>query len=89
MLPSLILGKELYTFSIDYYSKSKECLKVVKVLPDPLPQHILKMTKLVRIFLRRRNMSSGRIHCCYLVTGTELKEKHILEQDELFSSGLK
>ena len=36
----------------------------------------------------------SRIYCCYIITGTEFKEKHILEQDELFccviiSSGLK
>ena len=54
----------------------------------------LKMTGLVRRFSRRRNKSSSRIHCCYIITGTEFKEKHILEQDELFccaiiSSGLK
>ena len=35
----LVLAVELYTFSIAYYSKSKESLKVVKVLPDPLPQY--------------------------------------------------
>ena len=39
-------------------------------------------------------MSSSRIHCCYIIIGTEFKEKHILEQDELFcciniSSGLR
>ena len=33
------LARELYTFSIGYYNKSKECLKAVKVLPDPLPQY--------------------------------------------------
>jgi len=33
--PPLVLARELYTFSISYYSKSKECLNVVKVLPDP------------------------------------------------------
>ena len=38
-------------------------------------------------------MSSSMIHCCYIIIGTEFKEKHILEQDELFccsviSSGL-
>ena len=32
--PPLVLARELYTFSISYYSKSKECLNVVKVLPD-------------------------------------------------------
>ena len=34
----LVLARELYKFSIGYYSKSKECLKFVKVLLDPLPQ---------------------------------------------------
>ena len=32
-----VLAKELYTFLIGYYSKSKECLKIGKILPDPLP----------------------------------------------------
>ena len=53
-----------------------------------------KMTGLVRRFSRRKNISSSRLHCCYIITGTEFKEKHILEQDELFcceiiSPGLK
>ena len=52
------------------------------------------MTGIVRRFSRRRNMSSSRIHSFYIITGTEFKGKHILEQDELFccaiiSSGLK
>ena len=34
----LVLATELHNFSVGYYSKSKECLKVVKVLLDPLPQ---------------------------------------------------
>ena len=39
-------------------------------------------------------MSSIRIHCCYIIIGTECKEKYTLEQDECFfyaiiSSGLK
>ena len=37
--PLLVLAMELYPFSIGYYSKSKERLKVVKVLPNPLPQY--------------------------------------------------
>ena len=40
-----------------------------------------KTTGLFRRFSRRRNMSSSRIHCCYIVIGTEFKEKHILEQE--------
>ena len=36
----------------------------------------------------------SRIHCCYIIIGKEFKEKHTLEEDELFcciiiSSGLK
>ena len=42
------------------------------------------MTGLVKRVLRRRNMSSSRIPCCYIVIGTEFKEKHILEQNEFF-----
>ena len=34
---SLDFARELYTFLIGHYSKSKECLKVVKILPDLLP----------------------------------------------------
>ena len=53
-----------------------------KVLPDPLPP---KITGLVRRFLlRRRNMSLRKIHCCYIIISTEFKEKHTLEQHELF-----
>ena len=36
--PLLVLARELDTFSVGYYSKLKECLKVVK-RPDPLPQY--------------------------------------------------
>ena len=35
--PSLVLVRELYNFLISYYNKAKECLKVVKILPDPGP----------------------------------------------------
>ena len=31
------LSQEVRHFLIGYYSKSKECLKVVKILLDPLP----------------------------------------------------
>ena len=38
-------------------------------------------------------MSSSKIHCCYIIISTELKEKHTLEEDVLFcviiSSGLR
>ena len=38
----------------------------------------------MRRFLRRRNMSFSRIHCCYVMFSTAFKEEHTLEQDELF-----
>ena len=54
-----------------------------KVSSEPLPKH--KTTRLVKTFpLRRRNPISSKIHCCYIITSTELKEKHTLEQDVLF-----
>ena len=65
-----------------------------KVLPDSLPNIHFKITGLVRRFLRRRNRSLSKIHCCYIIISTDLKEKHTLEQDVLLcsttiSSGLK
>ena len=36
--PLLVLARELYIFLISYYNKSKESLKVVKIIPDPFPQ---------------------------------------------------
>ena len=58
---SVVLARELYTFSIGYYSKSKECLKVVKVLPDPLPQFTsFKKTRLARRFLLRETYPRAR-----------------------------
>jgi len=37
MPPSLALAKGVIYFLTSYYNKSKECLKVVKILLDPLP----------------------------------------------------
>ena len=54
--------------------------------PYQTPSHNthFKMTGLFRRFLRRRKMSSSRIHCCHIIIGTEFKGKHILEKGELF-----
>ena len=53
-----------------------------------------KMTGLVRRFSRRRNMSSSRVHCRYIILSAEFKGKRNLEQADLscwaiISSGLK
>ena len=37
--PPASLARQLDTFSLDYYSKSKERPRVVRVLLDPLPKH--------------------------------------------------
>ena len=36
--PLASLSKRAIYFLISYYNISKECLKVVKILPDPLPR---------------------------------------------------
>ena len=37
--------REFYTFLIGYYNKSKECLKVVKILLDPLSSLVAQLIK--------------------------------------------
>ena len=39
--PLLVLARELYIFLISYYNKPKQCLKVVKIIPDPFLQFAL------------------------------------------------
>ena len=38
----------------------------------------LKITRLARRFLLRKNMSLSKIHCCYIIIGTEFKERQTL-----------
>ena len=57
--PLLVLAKELYTFLIGYYNKSKECLKVVKIFQAHSHNLHFKITGLVRRFSRRRNCSQA------------------------------
>ena len=51
--PSLVLARELYTFSISYYSKSKDCLKVIKVLPDPCPEFTFQDDRISQKVLKK------------------------------------
>ena len=39
------------------------------------------MTELVKSFSRRKNISSSRIQCCYIIIGAEFKGKGIFEQE--------
>ena len=64
MPPLLFSTRELYTFKISYYNKSRECLKVVKISLGPLPN--LKITGLARKVFRKEKLSSSRIYCCYV-----------------------
>ena len=50
---SLVLARELYTFSISYYRKSKECLKVVKILLDPLPRFTFENNRISQKVLKK------------------------------------
>ena len=77
MSPSLVLARELYTFLIGYYNKSKECLKFVKVLPDPFPQFTsFKITRLVRRFLLRRNSPQAR-YIVILTKTNQYRKKYL------------
>ena len=51
--PSIVLARELYTFSISYYSKSRECLKVVKVLWDPCPEFTFQDARINQKVLKK------------------------------------
>ena len=48
-----MLARELYTFSISYYRKSKDCLKVVKILLDPLPQFTFENNRISQKILKK------------------------------------
>ena len=56
MPPSLVLARELYTLSIGYYSKSKEYLKVVKVLPDPFSQYTFEDKRISQKVLKEKHV---------------------------------
>ena len=51
--PLLFLARELYSFSTAYYSKSKECLKVVKLLPDPCPEFTFQDDRISQKVLKK------------------------------------
>ena len=72
MPPLLVLASELYTFLISYYNKSKECLKVVKLLLDPLPQFTFENRISQKVF-KKEKLTSSRIHCCHIIISTEIK----------------
>ena len=53
MPPLASLSKVLYTFSVSCFSKSKECLKVVKVLPDPCPEFTFQDERISQKILKK------------------------------------
>ena len=65
--PSLVLARELYTFSIGYYSKSKECLKFVKVLPDPCPEFTFQDDRINQKVLKKEKhvLKQDTLLLCY------------------------
>ena len=83
MAPSLVLAKELYTFFIGYYNKSKECLKVVKVLQDPLPHLRLKMLRLELTIGRSYQTHSHNIHLKITGFARRFSRRRNLKEDTL------
>ena len=61
------------TFSIGY----QQYKGLTKASPMT---YVLRSQDYSESSVRRRNVLS-KIHCCYIVISTELKEKHTLEQD--------
>ena len=53
--PLLVLARELHTFKISYYNKSKECLIVAKILLTHSHNLHFKITGLARRFLVQFN----------------------------------
>ena len=56
MPPLASLSKVLYTFSVSCFSKSKECLKVVKVLPDPCPEFTFQDDRISQKVLKEKQV---------------------------------
>ena len=54
MPPLASLSKVLYTFSVSCFSKSKECLKVVKLLPDPCPEFTFQDDRISQKVLKEK-----------------------------------
>ena len=81
--PSLVLAKHYMLFQLVTNNRPKEYLKVIKKLPDQLPKYTScdnirrRLARKNEFLLRRRNVSSSKILCCYIIIRTELKEKHI------------
>ena len=71
MPPSLVLARELYS----YYNKSKECLKVVEILSDPLPQFTFYHIRISQKVFKKEKLSSSRIHCFYIILRNECRKK--------------
>ena len=53
MPPLLVLVRDLCIVVISYYNKSKECLKTVKILLDPLPQLTLEDDRIIQKVLKK------------------------------------
>ena len=69
---SPVLARELYTFQLVITVNQKDvssCKDLTR--PTPIIYTHFKITGLVRRFSGRRNMSSSRIHYCYIILTKE------------------
>ena len=62
--PLLALESELYTFQLVINNKSKECLKVVKVLPDPLSQYTFLNNEKTTFFWCFKRVTAAGFEIC-------------------------
>ena len=70
----LVLARELCAFSVGYYSKSKECLRIVRVLPGPLQQYTLKDNRI--------RINNRKIFPIYILIDDRISQK-VLEEEKL------
>ena len=62
-------------FQLVTNNRLKECLKVLKVLPVPFPQHTSSKNRLSQKFLATMEKhSSSKIQCYCIIISTGLKE---------------
>ena len=75
--PLTSVSKGVIYSPISYYNESKECLEVVKILLDSLPQYTFQDKRISQKALRKEKLSSSRIHRCYIILSTEFKIKEL------------
>ena len=75
--PSLVLARELYTFSVGYYSKSRLSQGCKGLIRPTLTTYILRWQGFRTEFKEKHVLHQGELFCCVIINSA-LKEKKIL-----------